>query len=71
MQMAWNLRCEDPLEYSCVVEALMAAWVKGDLPSPAAQASVPYSHQASTSLHMSYKSQSIVQVLTCHESLEA
>ncbi|DBA93628.1 TPA: demethylase [Trebouxia sp. C0006] len=49
LQMAWNLRCEDPLEYSCVVEALMAAWVKGDLPSPAAQASVPYAHQVDLS----------------------
>jgi len=39
-----------------VVEALMAAWVKGDLPSPAAQASVPYAHQASTSLDISHRS---------------
>ncbi|KAA6427379.1 MAG: hypothetical protein FRX49_02043 [Trebouxia sp. A1-2] len=62
LQMAWSLRSEEPLEYSCVVEALMAAWVKGDLPSPAAQASVPYAHQASTSLHTSHKSRSITQV---------
>ena len=41
------MRAEDPLEYSCVVEALMAAWVRGDLPSPAPLASVPYAHQAS------------------------
>ena len=26
----------------------MAAWVKGDLPSPAPQATVPYAHQASS-----------------------
>ncbi|DBA96608.1 TPA: hypothetical protein ACH3X1_015470 [Trebouxia sp. C0004] len=49
LQMAWSLRSEDPLEYSSVVEALMAAWVKGDLPSPAAQASVPYAHQVDLS----------------------
>ncbi|KAL0032400.1 hypothetical protein WJX79_009578 [Trebouxia sp. C0005] len=49
LQMAWSLRSEEPLEYSCVVEALMAAWVKGDLPSPAAQASVPYAHQVDLS----------------------
>ncbi len=60
--MAWNLRSEEPLEYSCVVESLMAAWVKGDLPLPAAQASVPYAHQARTSLYTLYKSQSIIQV---------
>ena len=46
--MEWGLRAEDPLEYSCVVEALMAAWVRGDLPSPAPQAAVPYAHQASS-----------------------
>ena len=47
VQVAWHMRAEDPLEYSCVVEALMAAWVRGDLPSPAPLASVPYAHQAS------------------------
>ena len=45
-QVLWDLRADDPLEYSCVVEALMAAWVRGDLPSPAPQATVPYAHQA-------------------------
>ena len=47
LQLPWDLRAEDPLEYSCVVEALMAAWVGGNLPAPAAAASVPYAHQAS------------------------
>ena len=46
-QVEWDLRADDPLEYSCVVEALMAAWVRGALPSPAPQATVPYAHQAS------------------------
>ena len=53
LQMSWDLRAEDPLEYSCVVEALMAAWVGGDLPAPAAAASVPYAHQASD-IHQLY-----------------
>ena len=51
--MSWDLRAEDPLEYSCVVEALMAGWVGGDLPAPAAAASVPYAHQASD-IHQLY-----------------
>ena len=49
-QVAWDLNADDPLECSCVVEALMAAWVRGDLPSPAPQATVPYAHQASSAL---------------------
>ncbi len=49
MQVSWDLRAEEPLEYSCVIEALMSAWVNGDLPAPAAEASIPYAHQVSHS----------------------
>ena len=47
VQVPWALDPDDALQYSCVVEALLAAWVAGDLPPPAAQASIPYAHQAS------------------------
>ena len=46
MQLEWGLSAEDPLEYSCAVEALMAAWIGGKLPASVNKIAVPYAHQA-------------------------
>jgi hypothetical protein len=46
MQLEWGLSAEDPLEYSCAVEALMAAWISGKLPASVNEIAVPYAHQA-------------------------
>ena len=45
VQLEWGLSAEDPLEYSCAVEALMAAWIGGNLPASVDKIAVPYAHQ--------------------------
>ncbi|DBA82438.1 TPA: hypothetical protein ACH3X2_000674 [Trebouxia sp. C0005] len=49
LQLEWGLTAEDPLEYSCAVEALMAAWIDGKLPASANKIAVPYAHQVDIS----------------------
>ena len=56
VQLEWGLSVEDPLEYSCAVEALMAAWIGGKLPASANEIAVPYAHQASYSCPRTEKS---------------